>query len=153
MDLPRLGYLTTVLHEVRWSTLQRLVGLHLANQQTAHKIVQASQNHKHSVNNLYSQFRDGWSEDRVLQAPMITKSLTKFMCSPTSVSMLILVRCQYPVKALLFCFRTELLVALSPPRCSSMHTAWRTRLLRLSMALCTDGSATLEGRSWCRGTP
>ncbi|OJT14337.1 Non-specific lipid-transfer protein [Trametes pubescens] len=44
----------------------------------------ASKNHKHSVNNPYSQFRDGWSVEQVLAAPMINKQLTKFMCSPTS---------------------------------------------------------------------
>lgn len=45
----------------------------------------ASKNHKHSVNNPYSQFRDGWSVEQVLNAPKVTKQLTKFMCSPTSV--------------------------------------------------------------------
>ncbi|KDR78394.1 hypothetical protein GALMADRAFT_245557 [Galerina marginata CBS 339.88] len=44
----------------------------------------ASKNHKHSVNNPYSQFRDGWSVEKVLAAPKITRNLTKFMCSPTS---------------------------------------------------------------------
>ncbi|EIW65014.1 thiolase-like protein [Trametes versicolor FP-101664 SS1] len=44
----------------------------------------ASKNHKHSVNNPYSQFRDGWSVEQVLAAPMINKQLTKYMCSPTS---------------------------------------------------------------------
>ncbi|KAF8176300.1 sterol carrier protein 2 [Pholiota molesta] len=44
----------------------------------------ASKNHKHSLNNPYSQFRDGWSVEKVLAAPKITKNLTKFMCSPTS---------------------------------------------------------------------
>lgn len=46
----------------------------------------ASKNHKHSVNNPYSQFRDGWSAEQVLAAPKICNQLTKFMCSPTSVS-------------------------------------------------------------------
>ena len=46
----------------------------------------ASKNHKHSVNNPYSQFRDGWTVEQVLAAPKISKQLTKFMCSPTSVS-------------------------------------------------------------------
>ncbi|PBL01312.1 thiolase-like protein [Armillaria gallica] len=44
----------------------------------------ASKNHKHSLNNPYSQFRDGWSEEQVLNAPKIANDLTKFMCSPTS---------------------------------------------------------------------
>lgn len=45
----------------------------------------ASKNHKHSVNNPYSQFRDGWSVEQVLKAPKVTNELTRFMCSPTSV--------------------------------------------------------------------
>ncbi|KAG5646915.1 hypothetical protein DXG03_001991 [Asterophora parasitica] len=44
----------------------------------------ASKNHKHSLNNPYSQFRDGWSVEQVMAAPKITNQLTKFMCSPTS---------------------------------------------------------------------
>ncbi|KAG7450817.1 thiolase-like protein [Guyanagaster necrorhizus] len=44
----------------------------------------ASKNHKHSLNNPYSQFKEGWSEEQVLKAPKITNELTKFMCSPTS---------------------------------------------------------------------
>ena len=45
----------------------------------------ASKNHKHSVNNPYSQFRDGWTAEQVLASPKICDQLTKFMCSPTSV--------------------------------------------------------------------
>lgn len=44
----------------------------------------ASKNHKHSMNNPYSQFRDGWSVEQVMNAPKITNQLTKLMCSPTS---------------------------------------------------------------------
>lgn len=44
----------------------------------------AAKNHKHSVKNPYSQFRDGWTEEQVLAAPKINRQLTKFMCSPTS---------------------------------------------------------------------
>jgi sterol carrier protein 2 len=44
----------------------------------------ASKNHKHSVKNPYSQFRDGWSEEQVLKAPQITNEMTKLMCCPTS---------------------------------------------------------------------
>lgn len=46
----------------------------------------ASKNHGHSVKNPYSQFRDGWSVEQVLQSRKICQQLTKFMCSPTSVS-------------------------------------------------------------------
>ncbi|KAI0700446.1 thiolase-like protein [Cytidiella melzeri] len=51
---------------------------------TEHLAQIASKNHKHSVNNPYSQFRDGWSVEQVLNAPKVNKQLTKFMCSPTS---------------------------------------------------------------------
>ncbi|KAI6153161.1 thiolase-like protein [Pisolithus tinctorius] len=44
----------------------------------------ASKNHAHSMNNPYSQFRNGWTVQQVLDSPKITKQLTKFMCSPTS---------------------------------------------------------------------
>lgn len=44
----------------------------------------AAKNHKHSTNNPYSQFRNGWTEEQVLAAPKITNQLTKLMCSPTS---------------------------------------------------------------------
>ncbi|EPQ61188.1 thiolase-like protein [Gloeophyllum trabeum ATCC 11539] len=44
----------------------------------------AAKNHKHSTNNPYAQFRNGWTKEQVLQAPKITKQLTKLMCSPTS---------------------------------------------------------------------
>ncbi|GJJ08899.1 hypothetical protein Clacol_003119 [Clathrus columnatus] len=44
----------------------------------------AAKNHKHSVVNPYSQFRDGWTEEQVLAAPKINRQLTKLMCSPTS---------------------------------------------------------------------
>ncbi|WP_111509904.1 lipid-transfer protein [Mycobacterium kyogaense] len=41
-------------------------------------------NHKHSVNNPYSQFRDEYSLDQILDARMIYDPLTKLQCSPTS---------------------------------------------------------------------
>ncbi|KAG6377848.1 thiolase-like protein [Boletus reticuloceps] len=44
----------------------------------------ASKNHKHAVNNPYAQFRDGWTEDQVLNSPKVTDLLTKLMCTPTS---------------------------------------------------------------------
>lgn len=51
-------------------------------------VFSASKNHGHSVKNPYSQFRDGWSVEQVLQAPKICQQLTKYMCSPTSVSLI-----------------------------------------------------------------
>ena len=41
-------------------------------------------NHKHSVNNPYSQFQDEYSLDDILGAKMISDPLTKLQCSPTS---------------------------------------------------------------------
>lgn len=41
-------------------------------------------NHKHSVNNPYSQFRDEYSLDDILQSPMMSAPLTKLQCCPTS---------------------------------------------------------------------
>jgi len=44
----------------------------------------AAKNHKHSTNNPYSQFRNGWTKEQILAAPKINEQLTKLMCSPTS---------------------------------------------------------------------
>jgi acetyl-CoA acetyltransferase len=41
-------------------------------------------NHKHSVNNPYSQFQDEYSLEDVLKAPMVYEPLTKLQCCPTS---------------------------------------------------------------------
>jgi sterol carrier protein 2 len=41
-------------------------------------------NHKHSVNNPYSQFRDEYSLEDILKAPMVYAPLTKLQCCPTS---------------------------------------------------------------------
>ncbi len=41
-------------------------------------------NHKHSVNNPYSQFRDEYSLDDILNAKMVYEPLTKLQCCPTS---------------------------------------------------------------------
>ncbi len=41
-------------------------------------------NHKHSVNNPYSQFRDEYSLEGILSAPMVYEPLTKLQCCPTS---------------------------------------------------------------------
>jgi len=50
----------------------------------AHLAKIAAKNHGHSVNNPYSQFRDGWSVEQVLGAKKINEQLTMYMCSPTS---------------------------------------------------------------------
>jgi len=41
-------------------------------------------NHKHSVNNPYSQFQDEYSLADILNAPMVYAPLTKLQCCPTS---------------------------------------------------------------------
>lgn len=41
-------------------------------------------NHKHSVNNPYSQFRDEYTLEEIQQARMVYEPLTKLQCCPTS---------------------------------------------------------------------
>jgi sterol carrier protein 2 len=41
-------------------------------------------NHKHSVNNPYSQFQDEYTLEQILSAPMVYEPLTKLQCCPTS---------------------------------------------------------------------
>jgi sterol carrier protein 2 len=44
----------------------------------------AAKNHKHSLNNPYSQFQKGYSLDEIVKSPPITGLLTKLQCCPTS---------------------------------------------------------------------
>ena len=44
----------------------------------------ALKNHKHSVNNPYSQFRDEYTLEDILASPVIYDPLTKLQCCPTS---------------------------------------------------------------------
>ncbi len=41
-------------------------------------------NHKHSVNNPYSQFQDEYTLDEIMQSKMVFEPLTKLQCCPTS---------------------------------------------------------------------
>ncbi len=41
-------------------------------------------NHKHSVNNPYSQFQDEYTLEQILDAPMVYEPLTRLQCCPTS---------------------------------------------------------------------
>lgn len=41
-------------------------------------------NHRHSVNNPYSQFQDEYTLEQILEAPMVYEPLTKLQCCPTS---------------------------------------------------------------------
>ncbi|RZC37396.1 Sterol carrier protein X-related thiolase [Asbolus verrucosus] len=44
----------------------------------------AYKNHKHSVNNPYSQFREEYSLDQIKNSPLVFGPLTKLQCCPTS---------------------------------------------------------------------
>lgn len=44
----------------------------------------AYKNHKHSVNNPYSQFRDEYTLKQILDSPLVYGPLTKLQCCPTS---------------------------------------------------------------------
>jgi len=44
----------------------------------------AHKNHKHSVNNPYSQFRDEYTLEQIQGAPTVYEPLTKLQCCPTS---------------------------------------------------------------------
>ncbi|KAK2711542.1 sterol carrier protein 2-like isoform X2 [Artemia franciscana] len=44
----------------------------------------AYKNHKHSVNNPYSQFRDEYTLDQIKNSPRVSGPLTKLQCCPTS---------------------------------------------------------------------
>jgi sterol carrier protein 2 len=44
----------------------------------------AAKNHKHSLNNPYSQFQKGYTLEQILDSPKITPILTKLQCCPTS---------------------------------------------------------------------
>jgi acetyl-CoA acetyltransferase len=41
-------------------------------------------NHRHSVNNPFSQFQDEYTLEHILKAPMVYEPLTKLQCCPTS---------------------------------------------------------------------
>ena len=44
----------------------------------------AAKNHKHSLNNPYSQFQKGYSLEEILKSPQVSGVLTKLQCCPTS---------------------------------------------------------------------
>jgi len=87
----------------------------------------AAKNHKHSKNNEYSQFRNGWSKEQILAAPKITEQLTKLMCSPTSDG------------AACCIIASEDFV--------HSHKLENQAIEIVSTVLCTDEAATFESRS------
>jgi sterol carrier protein 2 len=98
--------------------------------------------------NPYSQFRDGWTVDEVLAAPKITKNLTKFMCSPTSVSSFD--RIYYSSEPLcLTCHSQDgaaCCVVVSEDFVHS-HALENQAIEIVAQALTTDGVNTFEGQS------
>jgi sterol carrier protein 2 len=44
----------------------------------------AEKNHRHSVNNPYSQFQDVYTLDEIMKSPKVHFPLTKLQCCPTS---------------------------------------------------------------------
>jgi len=87
----------------------------------------AAKNHKNSVNNQYSQFRQGWTAAQILEAPKINKQLTKFMCSPTSDGAACCV--------------------VASADFVHAHGLENQAIEIVSQALCTDQPATFESRS------
>ena len=45
----------------------------------------AVKNHKHAVNNPYTQFWDGWTEEQVLNPPKVSDLITTLLHTPNSV--------------------------------------------------------------------
>lgn len=44
----------------------------------------AKKNHDHSVNNPYSQFRDKYTLEEIMNSAKVSEPLTKLQCCPTS---------------------------------------------------------------------
>lgn len=106
----------------------------------------ASKNHKHSVNNPYSQFREGWSEEQVLNASRVTKQLTKFMCSPTSV----LLSISYPSSSLYSHWSPKdgaACAIIASEDFVRTHNLENQAIEIIAMALTTDGPETYDSRS------
>ena len=89
----------------------------------------AAKNHKHSMNNPYSQFQNGWSEEQILDAPKICNQLTKLMCSPTSVRRSVRTTLLTLKQRVLY--RTALHVVSSHLKTSFMHINLKIKLSKL----------------------
>lgn len=85
----------------------------------------AAKNHAHSTKNPYSQFRNGWTVEQVLQSPKISGQLTKFMCSPTSVSIISFSNVQFSPS-----HRMVRLAVLLHQKNLCTSTNWKTKLLK-----------------------
>jgi len=107
----------------------------------------ASKNHKHAINNPYSQFRNGWSKEDVLKSTKVTNQLTKFMCSPTSVNFFFSYRlCTPPDEALGYQDGAACCIVASETFVHA-HKLVNQAIEIVAQALTTDGPSTFEGRS------
>ena len=95
--------------------------------------------------NPYSQFRDGWTVDQVLAAPKITKNLTKFMCSPTSVSYLI--GFSVPLGLTRHCQDGAACCIVVSEDFVHSHALENQAIEIVAQALSTDGVSTFERQS------
>jgi acetyl-CoA acetyltransferase len=85
----------------------------------------AYKNHKHSVNNPYSQFREEYTLDDILASPMIYDPLTKLQCCPTSDG--------------------SGAVVLASERFVDEHGLWDRAIEIAGMAMTTDSPDTFDG--------
>jgi sterol carrier protein 2 len=104
----------------------------------------ASKNHKHSLNNPYSQFRSGWSTEQVMAAPGVTNELTKFMCSPTSVRAN---RGIFAISDFEFLQDGAACCIIASEDFVHQHGLENQAIEIVGNALVTDGVETFEGRS------
>jgi acetyl-CoA acetyltransferase len=85
----------------------------------------AQKNHKHSVNNPNSQFRDLYTLDEILNSPVVYDPLTKLQCCPTSDG--------------------GAAVLLASERFVDRHDLWGRAIEIAGQALTTDTSDTFDG--------
>lgn len=85
----------------------------------------AQKNHKHSVNNPNSQFRDLYTLDEILNSPIVYDPLTKLQCCPTSDG--------------------GAAVVLASERYVDQHDLWDRAIEIAGQALTTDTPETFDG--------
>jgi len=84
-------------------------------------------NHRHSVNNPYSQFQDEYSLEQILEAAMVYEPLTKLQCCPTSDG--------------------SGAAVLASERFVGEHNLWDNAVEIAGQAMTTDGERTFSERS------
>lgn len=85
----------------------------------------AEKNHRHSVNNPYAQFREQYTIEQILAAPMVYDPLTKLQCCPTSDG--------------------AAAVIVASERFIAEHGLWDQAVEIAGQALTTDVQATFDG--------